>query len=83
MHKYNWAVRAYCDWTEERFRTFNYDYSIYTADLNKLESLTKGDLQHALCRFVPEVTKSQGDGPYPVCTLYQLVVAIQKYLAIS
>ena len=79
----SWAVTAYCDWRNERLRTFNYDYSIYSADLNKLESLTKGDLQHALCHFMPEVTKSRGEGPYPACTLYQLVVVIQKYLWVN
>ena len=41
------------------------------------------NLNHALCRFIPEVTKSKGEGPYPGKTLYQMVVAIQKYLNIN
>ena len=48
-----------------------------------LESLTKENLQHSLCRFVPEVTKRKGDGLYPGKTLYQMIVAIQKYLWIN
>ena len=30
-----------------------------------------------------EVTKSKGDGPYPGKTLYQMIVAIQKFLQIN
>ena len=81
--KCKWVVSAYCDWREDRLRTFNYDYSIYTADLNNLETLTEGDLQHSLCRFIPEITKSRREGPYPAHTLYQLVLAIQKYLWVN
>ena len=33
-----------------------------------------------MCRFIPEATKQSSEGPYPGKTLYQLVVAIQKYL---
>ena len=32
---------------------------------------------------MPEVTKSRGEDPYPASTLYQLVVALQKYLWIN
>ena len=52
-------------------------------NLNDLESLTKENLQHALCRFIPEATKSRGEGPYPGATLYQMIVAIQKYLFVN
>ena len=56
---------------------------IYYADLNKLEELSRENLEHALCGFIPEVTKVKGDGPYPGKTLYQMIVAIQKYLNIN
>ena len=36
-----------------------------------------------MCRFVPEVTKVKVDGPFPGKTLYQMAVAIQKYLLIN
>ena len=81
--KCNWAVTAYNDWRDERLRTFNYDYSIYMADLRNLVQLTKPDLQHSLCRFVPEVTKTRGEGLYPGQTIYQMVVAIQKFLRVN
>ena len=81
--KCNWAVTAYVEWRNERLRTYNYDYSIYQADLLNFEILTQEDLCHSLCRFVPEVTKSRGEGLYPAKTLYQMVVAIQKYLWVN
>ena len=81
--KSRWAVKAYNDWRDERLKTFNYDYSIYMADLRNLNELTKPNLQHALCRFVPEVTKTRGIGPFPGQTLYQMVVAIQKHLRVN
>ena len=81
--KVNWAVKAYNDWRNERFYNFNYNVGIYYADLNNLESLTSDNFEHAMCRFIPEVTKVMGEGPYPRKTLYQMVVAIQKYLNIN
>ena len=36
-----------------------------------------------MCRFIPEVNRKKGDGPYPDRTLYQLVVSIQKYLHVN
>ena len=81
--KCNWALTAYNDWRDERLRSFNYDVGIYYADLRDLPNLTKENLQHSLCRFIPEVTKSRGEGPYPGQTLYQMVVAIQKHLWVN
>ena len=81
--KCNWAVNAYVDWRAERLTTFNYDAPIYFADLRDLSTLTKDNLQHALCRFIPEVTKKRGEGLYPGRTLYQMIVSIQKHLFIN
>ena len=81
--KLNWAVTAYIDWREDRLKNFQYDVGIYEADLLDLGSLTKENLNHALCYFIPEVTKVKGEGLYPGPTLYQLVVAIQKYLILN
>ena len=78
--KLDWATSAYCEWREERLQKLNYDAPIYFADITQLDTLTKENLNHALCRFIPEVTKKRGDGPYLGATLYQLVVALQKYL---
>ena len=82
-YKVNWGVNAYNDWRNFRLETFQYDFSIYNADLNDLPNLKKENLSEALCRFVPEVTKQKGEGLYPGRTLYQLVGSIQKYLNIN
>ena len=82
-NKVDWAVSAYIDWHNERLEKFQYDPAIYFADLLNLESLEKCNLNHALCWFIPEVTKKRGSGPYPGATLYQMIVAIQKYLVIN
>ena len=68
--KCNWAVHAYDDWRNSRLLNFNYDAPIYFADINKLGELTKDNFQYAMCRFIPEVTKQKGSGPYPAKTLY-------------
>ena len=42
--------------------------------------LTKSDLCHALCRFVPEITKMKDGSEYPGKTLYELIISIQRHL---
>ena len=69
--KMNWGVKSYNAWHEQRLIDFNYDPGIFFANLNDLPSLTKDNFQHAMCRFIPEVTKSRGEGLYPAKTLYQ------------
>ena len=81
--KVKWAVRAYIDWRNDRLKNFKYDVGIYEADLENLATLTKENLLHALCHFVPEVTKVKGEGLFPGHTLYQMVSAIQKYLVVN
>ena len=79
----NWGMNAYNDWRDYRLETYNYDYGIYNADINDLSNLKKENLNHALCRFIPEVTKKKGGGAYPGRTLYQMIGAIQKHLNIN
>ena len=81
--KMYWGVNAYNEWRDERLRSYNYDYPIYMADLNNLPALTKENLEYAMVRFIPEVTKVNGDGDYPGRTLYQLCTSIQKYLHVN
>ena len=81
--KVNWGVNAYNEWRNFRLETHQYDYAIHNAILNDLANLKADNLCQALCRFVPEVTKKKGGGPYPGRTLYQLVGAIQKYLNVN
>ena len=78
-----WGVNAYVQWREERLKSFNYDYPIFMADLNNLETLEKENLVYALVRFIPEVTKLNGEGVYPGKTLYQMCTSIQKFLNVN
>ena len=83
LAKVNWAVKAYVDWRNERLYKFKYDIGIYEADIEDLKNLTKSNFQHALCHFIPEVTKVKGEGLYPARTLYQMIIALQKYLVVN
>ena len=56
---------------------------IFYADLDDLPNLKLENFRHAMCFFIPEVTKSKGEGLYPGKTLYQMCMAIQKYLNVN
>ena len=60
--KIDWAVNCFIEWRAERLDKFQYDPAIYFADLTNLETIEKANLSHALCRFIPEVTKKRGEG---------------------
>ena len=81
--KVDWAVTAYIDWRNERLETYRYDPAIYFADITNLDTLEMVNFNHALCRFVPEVKRKRGEGLFPGATLYQLIVALQKFLTIN
>ena len=80
--KVNWGVTAFNQWRKARIDNGNCDSCSINTDLGDVNSLTKGNLIGALCYFVPEVTKKSGE-PYPGPTLYQLLIAIQKYLKLK
>ena len=81
LAKVKWAVRAYNEWRAVRIQDKNtYDELIFEANLCSLNTLTKESLCHALCRFIPEVTKVRDASEYPGKTLYEMIIAIQKYL---
>ena len=81
--KVKWAINAYSEWREARLSSTGFDKHIYDANLENLDSISKENIEYSLSRFIPEVTKSKGDGPYPGKTLYQMIVAIQKFLQIN
>ena len=58
----------------------NYDEQIFNANLKSLETLQKSDFSHALCHFIPKITKAKDGTEYPGKTLYELVIAIQWHL---
>ena len=75
----DWAVNAYVDWRNECLDKFQYDAPIYFADILDLENIKN----HVLCRFIPEVSRKRGEDPYPGATLYQMIVAIQRYMFVN
>ena len=80
--KMSWGVNAYNEWRKVRLER-EYNACIFNANLEDLENLNKIELEEALCHFIPEVTKSKGDGEYPGKTLYEMIVSIQKYLNVN
>ena len=79
--KMMWAVRAYNEWRNNRLSDIvNFDNNIFEANLDQVDSLRKEQLEYAMCRFIPEVTKLKSGEDYPGKTLYEMCVALQKYL---
>ena len=72
----NWGVVAYGRWRSARLKEFP---NSIIADLNDLGSFTKEAFVNSMYYFVAEVTKQNGE-LYPGVSLYQMCVAIQKYL---
>ena len=74
--KMNWGVVAYGRWRQARLKEFP---NAVIADLEDIQSFTKDAFVNSMCYFIPEVVKQNGD-LYPGPSLYQMCVAIQKYL---
>ena len=75
----NWGVFAYNRWREARLKVIGHDLDFELSDLNDLANLQKEQFILSMCYFIPEVVK-QNDELYPGPSLYQMCVAIQKYL---
>ena len=79
-----WAVRAFQDWRNSRLSDIeNFDNVIFEANLNNVQGLSKEVFEYAMIRFIPEVTKLKTGEDYPGKTLYEMCVAIQKYLNVN
>ena len=81
MAKIQWGVCAYCDWRKSKLdNANNFDPIIYEADIERCDCLTKVNLCHALCSFIPKITKVKDGSADPGATLYQMIVSIQRHL---
>ena len=76
-------MNAYTEWRDARLSNGPFDQNILDANLNDLKNINVKNFEYIMCRFIPEVTKTKGDGPYSGKTLYQMVVAIQKFLQLN
>ena len=74
-----WAFNFYNDWHTMKVDQIECEREILYADLNDIGSLTKENLEFALCRFICEIKKANGED-YPGHTLYQLACSLQNYL---
>ena len=80
FNKMQWGVHAYNSWRQVKLENFlTFDVIVQEAYLDEVKFLTKEALCYALCRFIPEVTKCNGQD-YPGKSLYDMVVSIQKFL---
>ena len=78
--KMQWGVRAYNEWRKQKLDdVVNFDVKVFEADITNCKLLSKENLVHALCMFIPEVNKLDGTD-YPGKTLYEMVTSIQKHL---
>ena len=80
--KINWAVNAYNEWHDAKLNSC-YEEVVFHVNLSDLDNLTKENLEGSMCFFISEVVKSKGDGLYPGKTLYEMCIAMQKYLQIN
>ena len=52
---------------------------ILLAELDDVATVTKENIEFALCHFIVEVKKSKSDDDYPGRTLYQILCALQNH----
>ena len=73
-----WGVRAYREWRINRLNyVINFDVKMFEANIDSLCTLTKENLEYAMCRFIPEVTKVN-DGVITQERLYMKCVLLFK-----
>ena len=61
-------------------REDGFDPILLEVDLDVFGALTKEQLNHALWKFIAEVTKKKDGADYPGKTLHEMIVTIQKHL---
>ena len=80
-NKVQWAVRTFKEWHNVKLGSpVTFDPLVLEVDIDVMGSLTKENFCHALCKFIPEVTKKKDASDYPGKTLYEMVVALQKHI---
>ena len=77
--KIRWAVNLFSDWRTNRLREVFVNREIRQCDLDFVNELSEADLCYAMCRFISEIKKMDGDD-YPPNTLREIVIMIQMHL---
>ena len=76
MKKIRWVRKMYREWRSHR-HSLGLEY--IECDLEDKDTITCSSLKFALCRFITEVKKVNGDD-FPGKTLYDIIVCIQFHL---
>ena len=76
MKKVRWAVKMYHEW---RVHHHGLGLEFIPCDLYDRSIVTATSLRHALCCFITEIKKVNGDD-FPGKTLYDIIVCIQFHL---
>ena len=76
MKQIRWVRKMYRDWRDHR-HSCGFDY--IACDLEDKATITAESLKFALCRFITEIKKVNGDN-FPGKTLYHIVVCVQFHL---
>ena len=77
MKKVKWAKGVFQEWRYHR--NLSPDFSDIHCDLDDLSTISVQNLNFALCHFITEVKKLDGED-FPPKTLYEIIVCIQFYL---
>ena len=75
LKKVTWVHRMFSEWRLRR----NYGGEIIACDLDDHETITEENLVFAMCRFLREVCKINGE-QFPAKTLYEIVICVQFHL---
>ena len=75
MKKIRWVTKMYREW--RNYRNSGPEY--VKCDLDKKDTITENALVFALCQFITEVKKIDGN-EYPAKTLYDIVICVQFHL---
>ena len=77
MKKISWVFNMFQDWRSYRNGLGNLSY--ISCDLSDITSITEESLKFALCRFLTEAKKLDGND-YPPKTMYDILMCVQFYL---
>ena len=80
--KVHWAFKAYSKWRLHAMDTKGFDQRLTNANVHDVKTLIKTDYAFALCKFITEVIKVNGD-EYPPNTLKELVYSIQMFVHVK
>ena len=77
IKKVTWVRCMFSEWRLQRNKQFSHEFIL--CDLDDHETITEANLVFAMCRFIREVLKLNGE-QFPGKTLYEMVMCVQFHL---